>query len=93
MILRKRSLATALVLAIAASGAIVAPSFAAVNPAKTVTIWNGAETAAKDAQTPIIAEWAKTQGITINGRPILKPDKVEPTLDEALAKVTIEWME
>lgn len=33
------------------------------------------------------------QGITINGRPILKPDKVEPTLDEALAKVTIEWME
>ena len=66
MILRKRSLATALVLAVAASGAIVAPSFAAANAANTVTIWNGAETSAKDAQTPIIAAWAKTQGITIN---------------------------
>ena len=66
MILRKRSLATALVLAVAASGAIVAPSFAAANAANTVTIWNGAETAAKDAQTPIIAAWAKTQGININ---------------------------
>ncbi|MEY3279666.1 MAG: hypothetical protein RIR63_858, partial [Actinomycetota bacterium] len=66
MILSKRSLATALVLAVAASGAIVAPAVAKVNPAKVVTIWNGAETAAKDAQTPIIAAWAKTQGITIN---------------------------
>jgi arabinogalactan oligomer/maltooligosaccharide transport system substrate-binding protein len=66
MILRKRSLATALVLAVAASGAIVAPSFAAENPAKIVTIWNGATSAKEDEQTPIIAAWAKTQGITIN---------------------------
>lgn len=66
MILRKRSLATALVLAVAASGAIVAPSFAASKPAQTVTIWNGATDAKMDAQTPIIAAWAKTQGITIN---------------------------
>ncbi|MCF8535206.1 MAG: extracellular solute-binding protein, partial [Candidatus Nanopelagicaceae bacterium] len=66
MILRKRSLATALVLAVAASGAIVAPSFAAVNPAKTVTIWVGVADATKDQQTPIIKEWAKSQGLTIN---------------------------
>jgi arabinogalactan oligomer / maltooligosaccharide transport system substrate-binding protein len=66
MILRKRSLATALVLAVAASGVIVAPSFAAVNPAKVVTIWSGAASAKDDEQTPIIAAWAKTQGITIN---------------------------
>ena len=66
MILRKRSLATALVLAVAASGAIVAPSFAAVNPAKVVTIWVGVADATKDQQTPIIKEWAKSQGITIN---------------------------
>ena len=65
MIIRKRSLATALVLAVAASGAIVAPSFAAVNPAKTVTIWMDSN-AKDDEQTPIIAAWAKTQGITIN---------------------------
>ncbi len=66
MILRKRSLATALVLAVAASGAIVAPSFAAENPAKVVTIWSGATSAKDDEQTPIIAAWAKTQGITVN---------------------------
>jgi arabinogalactan oligomer/maltooligosaccharide transport system substrate-binding protein len=66
MILRKRSLATALVLAVSASGVIVAPSFAAVNPSKVVTIWNGATSAKEDEQTPIIAAWAKTQGITIN---------------------------
>jgi len=66
MILRKRSLATALVLAVAASGAIVAPSFAAANASNTVTIWNGVADATKDAQTPIIKAWAATQGITIN---------------------------
>ena len=66
MILRKRSLATALVLAVAASGAIVAPSFAADNASKTVTIWSGASSAKDDEQTPIIAAWAKTQGITVN---------------------------
>ncbi len=66
MILRKRSLATALVLALAASGAIVAPSFAADTASKTVTIWSGATSAKDDEQTPIIAAWAKTQGITIN---------------------------
>ena len=65
MILRKRSLAAAAVLAVAVSGVIVAPSHAA-NAAQTVTIWNGSDTAAKDGQTPIIAAWAKTQGITIN---------------------------
>ncbi len=59
MILRKRSLATALVLAVAASGAIVAPSFAAVTAANTVTIWVGVADATKDQQTPIIKEWAK----------------------------------
>ena len=66
MILRKRSLATALVLAVAATGAIVAPSFAASEATTTITIWNGAESAAKDQQTPIIAAWAKTQGLTVN---------------------------
>jgi arabinogalactan oligomer/maltooligosaccharide transport system substrate-binding protein len=66
MILRKRSLATALVLAVAASGAIVAPSFAASAATTTITIWNGAESAEKDQQTPIIAKWAKTQGLTVN---------------------------
>jgi arabinogalactan oligomer/maltooligosaccharide transport system substrate-binding protein len=67
MILRKRSLATALVLAVATSGVIVAPSFAATSTAsKTVTIWSGASSAKDDEQTPIIAAWAKTQGITIN---------------------------
>ena len=67
MILRKRSLATALVLAVATSGVIVAPSFAATSTAsKTVTIWSGAASAKDDEQTPIIAAWAKTQGITIN---------------------------
>ena len=66
MILRKRSLATALVLAVAASGAIVAPSFAASSATTTITIWNGAESADKDQQTPIIAKWAKTQGLTVN---------------------------
>ena len=67
MILRKRSLATALVLAVATSGVIVAPSFAATSTAsKTVTIWSGASSAKDDEQTPIIDAWAKTQGITIN---------------------------
>ena len=66
MILRKRSLATALVLAVAASGVIVAPSFAADTSSKTVTIWSGASSAKDDEQTPIIAAWAKTQGITVN---------------------------
>ena len=66
MILRKRSLATALVLAVAASGAIVAPSFAAVTAANTVTIWVGVADATKDQQTPIIKTWAKTQGINVN---------------------------
>jgi len=66
MILRKRSLATAVVLAVAVSGVIVAPSFAADATGKTVTIWSGATSAKDDEQTPIIAAWAKTQGITIN---------------------------
>jgi hypothetical protein len=30
-------------------------------------------------------------GITINGKPIGKPDKVMPTLEEALKQVIIEW--
>lgn len=66
MISRKRSLAAALVVAVAASTAVASPSFAATNAARTVTIWNGNDSAAKDQQTPIIAAWAKTQGITIN---------------------------
>ena len=66
MILRKRSLATAAVLAVAVSGAIVAPSTAAVTAANTVTIWVGVADATKDQQTPIIKTWAKTQGITVN---------------------------
>ncbi len=66
MILRKRSLAITLVAAIAATGMIVAPSNAATSAAKIVTIWSGAASAKDDEQTPIIAAWAKTQGITVN---------------------------
>jgi len=66
MILRKRSLAIALVAAVAATGMIVAPSNAATSAAKVVTIWSGTASAKDDEQTPIIAAWAKSQGITIN---------------------------
>ena len=59
MILRKRSLATAAVLAVAVSGAIVAPSTAAVTAANTVTIWVGVADATKDQQTPIIKTWQR----------------------------------
>ena len=66
MVLRKRTLAIALVAAVAATGMIVAPSNAATSASKIVTIWSGAQSAKDDEQTPIIAAWAKTQGITIN---------------------------
>ena len=65
MISRKRGFAAAAIFAVAVSGVIAAPSNAA-SAAQVVTIWNGSDTAAKDQQTPIIAAWAKTQGITIN---------------------------
>ena len=55
------------VAAATATGAFVAvPSQAAGTSARTVTIWSGAADAKSDNQTPIIAAWAKTQGITIN---------------------------
>jgi hypothetical protein len=31
------------------------------------------------------------EGITINGIPITEPDKVMPTLEQALEGVVIEW--
>lgn len=33
------------------------------------------------------------QGITINGKPISKPDKVMATIEEALLLSPIEWIE
>jgi hypothetical protein len=33
------------------------------------------------------------QGITINGKPIPKPDKVMATIEEALLLSPIEWIE
>ena len=33
------------------------------------------------------------QGITINGKPILKSAKVTKSLEEALADVKLEWIE
>ena len=34
---------------------------------------------------------ADLEGITINGIPITEPDKVMPTLEQALEGVVIEW--
>jgi len=65
MKLRTRGLAVAVAAAMTAGAFVAAPSFAASN-ARTVTIWSGAADAKSDNQTPIIAAWAKTQGITIN---------------------------
>jgi len=66
MKLRMRGLAVAVVAATAAGAFVSAPSQAADSAARTVTIWSGAQDAKSDNQTPIIAAWAKTQGITIN---------------------------
>lgn len=33
------------------------------------------------------------EGITINGKPIVKPAKVTKSLGEALADVKLEWIE
>ena len=65
MKLRTRGLAVAVAAAMTAGAFVAAPSFAASN-ARTVTIWSGAADAKSDNQTPIIAAWAKAQGITIN---------------------------
>ena len=65
MKLRTRGLAVAVAAAMTAGAFVAAPSFAATS-ARTVTIWSGAADAKSDNQTPIIAAWAKTQGITIN---------------------------
>ena len=53
MVLRKRTLAIALVAAVAATGMIVAPSNAATPASKIVTIWSGAQSAKDDEQTQI----------------------------------------
>ena len=60
-----RGLAVAVAVATAAGAFVAAPSQAA-SAARTVTIWSGAADAKSDNQSPIIAAWAKTQGITIN---------------------------
>jgi len=65
MKLRMRGLAVAVAVATAAGAFVAAPSQAA-SAARTVTIWSGAADAKSDNQTPIIAAWAKAQGITIN---------------------------
>ena len=65
MKLRTRGLAVAVAAAMTAGAFVAAPSFAATS-ARTVTIWSGAADAKSDNQTPIIAAWAKTQGIDIN---------------------------
>ena len=65
MKLRKRGLVVAVAVATAAGAFVAAPSQAA-SAARTVTIWSGANDAKSDNQSPIIAAWAKTQGITIN---------------------------
>ena len=58
-----------LVVAVAAAtsaGLLVAAPSQAASARQTVTIWSGAADAKSDNQSPIIAAWAKTQGITIN---------------------------
>jgi len=65
MKLRTRGLAVAVAAAMTTGAFVAAPSFAA-GDARTVTIWSGAADAKSDNQSPIIAAWAKTQGITIN---------------------------
>ncbi len=65
MKLRARGLVVAVAIATAAGAFVAAPSQAA-SAARTVTIWSGANDAKSDNQSPIIAAWAKTQGITIN---------------------------
>jgi len=66
MKLRMRGLAVAVAAATATGAFVAVPSQAADSAARTVTIWSGAQDAKSDNQTPIIAAWAKTQGITIN---------------------------
>jgi arabinogalactan oligomer/maltooligosaccharide transport system substrate-binding protein len=51
--------------ALAVSGILV-PVANAASAARTVTILSGAKSAEQDKNTPIIAAWAKTQGITVN---------------------------
>ena len=65
MKLRTRGLVVAVAIATAAGAFVAAPSQAA-SAARTVTIWSGANDAKSDNQSPIIAAWAKSQGITIN---------------------------
>ena len=66
MKLRMRGLVVAVAAATATGAFVAVPSQAAGTSARTVTIWSGAADAKSDNQTPIIAAWAKTQGITIN---------------------------
>ena len=65
MKLRTRGLVVAVAAATSAGLLVAAPSQAA-SARETVTIWSGAADAKSDNQSPIIAAWAKTQGITIN---------------------------
>lgn len=65
MKLRTRGLVVAVAIATAVGAFVAAPSQAA-SAARTVTIWSGANDAKSDNQSPIIAAWAKSQGITIN---------------------------
>jgi len=65
MKLRTRGLVVAVAAATSAGLLVAAPSQAA-SARQTVTIWSGAADAKSDNQSPIIAAWAKTQGITIN---------------------------
>ena len=65
MKLRMRGLVVAVAAATSAGLLVAAPSQAA-SARETVTIWSGAADAKSDNQSPIIAAWAKTQGITIN---------------------------
>jgi len=65
MKLRMRGLVVAVAAATSAGLLVAAPSQAA-SARQTVTIWSGAADAKSDNQSPIIAAWAKTQGITIN---------------------------
>ena len=65
MKLRTRGLVVAVAVATATGVFVAAPSNAD-SAQRTVTIWSGAADAKSDNQTPIIAAWAKTQGITIN---------------------------
>lgn len=61
---RFRALGVITVAALAVSG-LVLPTANAASAARTVTILSGAKSADQDKQNPIIAAWAKTQGIDV----------------------------